>query len=279
LRKAIELAPMSATAHNNLGIALKSKGQLDEAIACYKKAIALDPKLALPHCNLAVVLINMGQFRQGVVELRCGYELGSRNPRWDFAKQCESDLREAERLARLDNRLADVLHGKDLPRDAEERIAFARICQLHRRQYAAAGRFYAEAFVAEPKLATDRRWPNRYKAACAAALAGCGQGKDAAGLGEKERAGFRRQALDWLRADLEALRHRLAKEPAKAKSAVVKTLRDWQKDTDFAGVRGKAALAKLPEAERAAWGKLWADVADMLARAQEKTAPEKSPPK
>ena len=43
-RKAIELDPKNATAHSNLGNALRAKGQLDEAIACYKKAIELDPK-------------------------------------------------------------------------------------------------------------------------------------------------------------------------------------------------------------------------------------------
>jgi hypothetical protein len=37
-------------------------------------------------------------------------------------------------------------------------------------------------------------------------------------------------------------------------------LQHWQNDTDLAGVRDPAALAKMPEAERADWQKLWADV-------------------
>jgi hypothetical protein len=41
----------------------------------------------------------------------------------------------------------------------------------------------------------------------------------------------------------------------------------WQKDTDLAGVRDAAALAKLPAAERAVWQKLWAEVAATLAKA------------
>jgi len=49
----------------------------------------------------------------------------------------------------------------------------------------------------------------------------------------------------------------------------------WQVETDFAGVRGPDALAKLPEAERSAWQKLWHDVADALKRAQAKATPEK----
>ena len=46
-------------------------------------------------------------------------------------------------------------------------------------------------------------------------------------------------------------------------------------DTDFAGVHGLEALAKLPEMERDPWQKLWDDVANMLARTQAETTPEK----
>ena len=42
----------------------------------------------------------------------------------------------------------------------------------------------------------------------------------------------------------------------------------WQEDRDLAGVRDKDALAKLPAEERAAWEKLWADVAALLKKAE-----------
>jgi hypothetical protein len=47
------------------------------------------------------------------------------------------------------------------------------------------------------------------------------------------------------------------------------TLRHWQQDTDFAGVRD-AALANLPEAERQPWQQLWADVEETLRRGNHK---------
>jgi hypothetical protein len=47
-------------------------------------------------------------------------------------------------------------------------------------------------------------------------------------------------------------------------------LQYWQRDSALAGVREKAALAKLPEDERKKWQKLWADVADLLRRAESK---------
>jgi hypothetical protein len=58
-----------------------------------------------------------------------------------------------------------------------------------------------------------------------------------------------------------------AKEPAQEGPAVRQTMQHWQQDTDFNGVRGDAALAKLPEAERQEWQKLWRDVEALERRA------------
>jgi tetratricopeptide (TPR) repeat protein len=55
-KKALELDPKYAPAHNNLGIALGNKGDLDGAFACFKKALELDPKLAQAHYNLGNAL-------------------------------------------------------------------------------------------------------------------------------------------------------------------------------------------------------------------------------
>jgi tetratricopeptide (TPR) repeat protein len=55
------MRPDSAVAHTNLGDALRAKGKVDEAIACYRRAIALDPNFAQAHYNLGVVLENKGK--------------------------------------------------------------------------------------------------------------------------------------------------------------------------------------------------------------------------
>jgi hypothetical protein len=70
----------------------------------------------------------------------------------------------------------------------------------------------------------------------------------------------------------------LAKGPDQARAAAAGNLQHWQEDTDFAGVRGPDALAKLPEAERAGWRQLWVDVADTLTRAQEQGRPAEKKP-
>jgi hypothetical protein len=48
---------------------------------------------------------------------------------------------------------------------------------------------------------------------------------------------------------------------------VVRTLAHWQRDPDLAGVRDTDALKQLPEDEREAWRKLWAEVAALRQRA------------
>jgi hypothetical protein len=141
-------------------------------------------------------------------------------------------------------------------------------------RYAAAARWYAEAFTTHPDLLAGPPAGHRCNAARAAALAGCGRCRDAADLDETTQAGFRRQALGWLRAALEARQRLLEQEPKKTRWIVAYDMHRWLWDSPFAGVRGPDALARLPEPERPAWQKLWADVADMRARAQGKAPAE-----
>jgi serine/threonine-protein kinase len=187
--------------------------------------------------------------------LKRGHELGSKGPRWPHPSG--QWLEQAQRLAALDDKLPAVLQGRHKPADAAESILFAQLCGIKKR-YAAAARLYAEALAATPQLAKDPRTGRRYNAACAAALAGGGQGADTALLDAKERARWRQQALDWLRADLAAWAR------ATDRALAQQQLAHWQQDADLAGVRDQEALAQLPQAEREGWCRLWSDVADLL---------------
>jgi hypothetical protein len=137
----------------------------------------------------------------------------------------------------------------------------------HAGRFAAAARWYAEVFTAYPHLLAGPSTRHRYHASCAAALAGCGEGRDASDLDEKSRTGFRRQALGWLRAELEVQRRLLERASGQDRLFIACGLQRWLWDTPFAGVRGPEALARLPAAERQEWQELWADIADALARA------------
>jgi len=247
----------------------KEKG--DEAVACFKQAIRLKPDYAEAHCNLGLALLRMGQFRPAVEAFRHGHQFGTKQKGWRYPSA--QWLRHAEQLVAFDERLPAILAGKDQPKDAAERLGLAEFCRTHRQRYAAAARFYEEAFAQQPALAA-RLAAYRYDAACVAALAGCGKGDRGHRLSEQQRSRWRQQALDWLRADLDAWRRMLVKGPGKVRPVVSKHMQGWPADSDFVGVRGLQALAKLPEAERVAWHKLWTDVADTLHRAA-KPAPQK----
>jgi tetratricopeptide (TPR) repeat protein len=272
-RKAIELDPYYAQAHYNLGNTLRAQAKLEEAVAEYRKAIALQPDYAEAHCELGAVLLGQGELSQALDERRRGHELGSKRPGWPYPSA--QWVRQAERLVELDAKLPPILKGETKPANTGECIELALMCLQCKHLNRAAAQLFARTFAERPQLADDLEAQHRYNAACAAALAGCGQGKDADQSDAKERTRLRRRALDWLRADLAAWGRLLEKEPKKVAPALAETMQYWQQDTDFSGVRGPEALARLPEAERLEWQKLWNEVTVLLNRARGKTAPEK----
>jgi serine/threonine protein kinase/Tfp pilus assembly protein PilF len=220
-----------AQAHFHLGNVFHHYGQYASAEAEFREALRLRPDFPEARAKLGYALWKQGK-----------------------NAEAEAECREALRLR---------------PGDPEATFTLGLVLYWGNKTPVAAVRFYAEAFAAHPELADDVRFWNRYNAACSAALAGCGQGQDAAGLDDAERVRLRRQALDWLRADLAAWGQLLQKQPEQALAQVQQKLRHWQQDADFAGVRGDA-LAKLPEAERQSWQQLWADVEQTLRRVTDK---------
>jgi serine/threonine-protein kinase len=189
---------------------------------------------------------------------------------WDAAQAdnpgawvCHVLRREAESMI-LPN-LPAFLDGKYRPQDNDERLALLGACQSMNRTRAMAG-LYAEAFDAAPSLADDLGTDHRYNAARAAAQAGCGRGADATGLGEEERARWREQARQWLRADLAARARAWDADPTATRGAVRQALTRWRNEADLACVRDPGALDKLAPDEREEYLALWADVAAVLAR-------------
>jgi serine/threonine-protein kinase len=176
-------------------------------------------------------------------------------------------VRDAERLAALGRKLPEALRGETPPAGPEEQLGFARVCKLKMR-YAAATHFYAGAFTGRPNWAGDLRAGHRYDAACSAALAAADPGAGGVKLDDEERGRLRKQALDWLRADLASWGKQVSPGTPQARVAARRKLLRWRQDGALAGVRDAAALANLPQAERAEWQKLWADVAALLKKAE-----------
>jgi tetratricopeptide (TPR) repeat protein len=261
-RKAITLKPDFADAHNGLGNALYDQKRLSEAETAYRKAIAIKPGDALAYNNLGNVLRDRKELEAAVKAFRKADELLPNHP------VIRNALLYVERLLQLDGKLAACLAGTGRPKGPREAADIAA-CAIYREKYRAAVRLFADAFKEDPKLADDLDEGDRYNAACAAVLAAAGQGKDATGLGEPERATLRREGLDWLAADLKLSSAILDKNRAAA-PGIRERMANWLDDTDLASVRDPAALAKLPEAERDGWKRLWADVEALQKRCQGK---------
>ena len=55
-----------AEAHNNLGVALRSRGQLFEAAQHYGEALRLDPAYAAAYNNLGLLLMQQGKIEEAL---------------------------------------------------------------------------------------------------------------------------------------------------------------------------------------------------------------------
>ena len=140
------------------------------------------------------------------------------------------------------------------------------MCRQYKKRYFTAAHLFQEAFKAQPELAE----PYRANAACAAVLAGSGQGEEAGKLAddEKAREKLRRQGRDWLRADLDLYAKHAQTGEVRSILRTISRLAEWQKDSDLAGVRDPSELPRLPVEERQTWQKLWQDVQQTLHDAQ-----------
>jgi serine/threonine-protein kinase len=143
------------------------------------------------------------------------------------------------------------------PSGGDERTALIATSE-DRRMRLEAARLFAEAFKATPALAEDVAGELRYRAACAAAACSCGGTSEVAALSPEEKGRWRAQCLQWLRAELGAVRERMPR------TTRVALLSKWRNEIDFRGIRDPALLAALPENERSAFNAFWAEVDGVL---------------
>ena len=75
LQRATELLPDDAEAPNNLGLALKNLGQLDNAVASFRRALQIKADYAEAHCNLGAALRELGQLEDAVASFGRALEI------------------------------------------------------------------------------------------------------------------------------------------------------------------------------------------------------------
>jgi serine/threonine protein kinase/tetratricopeptide (TPR) repeat protein len=235
----------------------KARADLQEAIAWQKKALATNPRNPQYRQFLSNHLTNL---------IKAAHGLGLDGETAGARRELDEFQASDPRFEALDARLGAVLNG-EAPRDNAERLALARRAYDTKR-HALAARLWAEAMDSDPKVADSRNPQHRYNAACAAALAADGQGKDDPAPDDATKLKLRQQALAWLKAELAVWAKFVESGPPQARASVAQTLAHWHKDTDLAGVREPGALERLPEDERDAWRALWAGVEDLLERAK-----------
>jgi len=79
LQKTIEINPNHPDAYNNLGVALKEKGDLTAAIASYNSALQLKPNYPEAHNNLGVALQEQGDLDEALINHKRALELDPKN--------------------------------------------------------------------------------------------------------------------------------------------------------------------------------------------------------
>jgi serine/threonine-protein kinase len=271
------------------GLAEYRLDRLDQAAGLLQQAAQKIPSRPGPRLVLA-----MAQFRSGSPSAARS-TLAAAVATYDW-KQLPDDTasvwtshilrREAEAMI-LPNLLA-FLQGKHRPQDNDERLALLAICQAQG-LYAACAQLYLDAFATDPKFAEASaaeclsraalererihrirvlKTEPRYLAARYAALAACGLGEDGPNLNDAERTRWRRQAREWLQADLAAWAKTLESDDQAFRELAMEMLTLWLVEPDVSRLREPDALMNLPTEERAEWTLLWREVRLALEKAK-----------
>jgi hypothetical protein len=228
-----------------------------------KRAILLHPKDGKLRDTLGLALIEYGDLRSARVSLERALDLLPRRQR--HSRVTAQHIAACDQLLKYEESLNAILGGKPMPKGPDKLITMAYLaCRPAKQLYSTSVKLYSQAFLIQSSLENAQR----YNAACAAALAGTGQGKDADGLNSKQRAEWRKLARNWLTTDM--AKHTEQARTDKGRPVVKQQLTHWLKDPDLAAVRDEPSLAKLPEKEREQWRKLWGDVASLLKKVEKK---------
>jgi tetratricopeptide (TPR) repeat protein len=264
-RQALQFQPdfTEARLYERLFLLVQSR-RFAEVEALARGLVLFQPNNPEAHAVRWHALATQGRFTEARAAARRALELSPKHPIFPVGL-LSLFARETEQLLALEPQLPAYVKGERTPRDEQELVILVMLC-WPKQQYLSLAQVYTHALDADPRLTEDVTHEHRYDAARHALRAAAGQG-DAAKLGEEERARWRRQALDWLRADLAGWRKLLEGGSADDQALARERLRWWQDDPGLAAVRDPKALAKLPTAEQDFCRQLWAEVGALLAKA------------
>src|SRR5207247_5795327 len=157
-RRALEIKPDYALAHNNLGNALLMEGKTDEALQYFHEALRRDPRNVEAHYNVGSVAMARGQIAEAIRQFREAVSLKSDSGpalvglAWLLATVPDSSLRDVPEALRLAERAAELSDRRD-----------PRVLDLLAAAYAASGEF--DRAVATAQAALDLKPPEPIAAA------------------------------------------------------------------------------------------------------------------
>lgn len=238
-----------------LGDALLRLGRGAEAIPVYERAVEWAPDDLVSVCMLARAYSTQARLADARELINRAAHL---NPENELQANLRNDVtREVTRLARL---LETPWNESLEPLMQDERLALAELA-ARLDMPARAANLYARALDEDPVLAADQERYVRWTAATQAVAAAAGHGQDAPPPTPAERAAFFQQALNWLNADLDIQRERLASEDPALRTAAAEWLRYAWHDPCFAPARaGDPPGAALSPG----WQKFWTDIQTLM---------------
>jgi tetratricopeptide (TPR) repeat protein len=263
---ACTLRPDSAPLQVLLGWVYQHVGSRDQSIAAYRKASALSPDYAVPYRFLVPVLLAEKDWEGAIAPAREAIRL---SPEPELAVQARRNLAVALTNAGCpEEALAALRDAVRIKPDAWAAHLQLVVYMLQAEQNANAFEHILDTLQRYPDWADDPKKFLRFNGACAAVR--CAEGKGANASPPADRPAYRKQALEFLIADLAAIR-KLA-DPGG--TVIHWNMKQWLQVGYLASVRDPMAVEKLPPEEREAWEKLWSDVRDL----HDRTAPKSAAP-
>jgi tetratricopeptide (TPR) repeat protein len=265
-RAAVAANPADGALHEVLGTILRDREDFDGAIREYREAIRLGQSHHMILLDLAKAFQKKGDYAEALALIRKAKEAApDRVPDYWHSAAWVAHI---ERMAARTTPLPDRPTGGVRPNDPMESLDLALICSDQKR-YVACARYWAWALEADPTLGDDRRFQYWFSAACTAVMAASGRGKNEAPPDAATGADLRRQALRWLKIDLEIWSRLLVSGSPRARNLALRAMRQWRKDTDLIAVRDAEGLARLSDAERREWLALWGEVDALMRKSSE----------
>ena len=246
------LAPHSSYLSMTLGALLMKEDRMLEAEFAYRRARRIRPYSSLPYLGLGIFLqrLDADRFQESLELFRHAQTLDSPNSPWriEAAKWIERIEQE------LDRKLRAVEADPNIQMEPVQALELATYAIVEAKKWQVAARLYQSA-MRDPELLYEDRLKHCYHAACAVV-------RLAAETADRKTASkLRNQALNWLRLELSAFSK--IGQNSKRRSAAKKKLQQWKANPHLASVRGWM-IKYLPESERAAWSRLWAEVSVAL---------------